>query len=216
MNNHEQNETASANYQLKSDAVEQLVNAKEGNTPQYSKEELEKYRSKSKIKIPDSVKILFIKTWFPGAVCFFFLWGLGSYISSLLDMLFILGVVLGAVTDLMVNSIIRFIEKFPGENEDWMVFGKKGTVSFFLNIVYSFLIIYCVYTLYNIINVVAVAVTGAEGTVPVGVEPILFGLLCMGVDMVFVGMKRLFKSILADAKAAARVGAEQDSEDSST
>ena len=38
---------------------------------------------------------------------------------------------------------------------------------------------------------------------PLGVEPILFGLLCMGVDAGFVALKHLLKEIVSDAKAKA-------------
>lgn len=204
-------ETGSVNYDLKSEAVEKLLDAETGEAPVYSQEELDKYRSGKKFKIPNPVKILFIKAWFAGAVCFFFLWGLGTYVSSLLDMLFILSVVLGVVTDLLVNNIIRFIEVYPGENDDWMLFGKKGMASFFLNIVYSGLIIYCVYSLYNIINYSVIQITGNSDTVPLGVEPVLFGLFCMGFDMLFIAFKRLGKRILSDAKDAARGQKQNDS-----
>ncbi len=193
---------AENNYELKSDAVDALVNADSEETPEYSKEELNKYRSKSRIHVSQTVKILFIKAWFAGAVCFFFLWGLGTYISSLIDMLFILGVVLGIVTDLLVNNVIRFIEKTPGENDVWLMFPKKGMGSFFLNLIYSMVIILCVFFLYNGINYVITALTGNTDTVPLGVEPILFGVFCMAFDMLFVGIKLFVKNILSDAKQA--------------
>lgn len=194
---------AGNNYELKSDAVDALVNADSEETPEYSQEELEKYRSRSRIRIPQTVKILFIKAWFAGAVCFFFLWGLGTYVSSMIDMLFILGVVLGIVTDLLVNNVIRFIEKTPGENDKWLMFSKKGMVSFFLNILYSLVIIVCVYFLYNVLNYAITGITGNTDTVPLGVEPILFGVFCMAFDMLFVGIKELIKSIFSDARQAA-------------
>lgn len=191
------------NYNLKSDAVDALVNADSEEIPEYSQEELEKYRSKSKIHIPEPVKVLFIKAWFAGAVCFFFLWGLGTYVSSMLDMLFILGVVLGMVTDLMVNNVIRFIEKTPGANDRWLMFTKKGMMSFFLNMIYGLVIILCVFMLYEVINYAIVSITGAWDTVPLGVEPILFGVFCMGFDMMFIGIKHLIGSVFRDAKKAA-------------
>lgn len=193
---------ATKNYELKSDAVDELANADSGEIPEYSKEELEKYRSKSWIRIPQTVKILFIKAWFAGAVCFFFLWGLGTYIASMIDMLFILGVVLGMVTDLLANNVIRFIEKSPGENDKWLMFSKKGMMSFFLNILYSLLIIVCVYMLYNVLNYTITGITGNTDTVPLGVEPILFGVFCMAFDMLFVGIKQLVKKVFSDAKHA--------------
>lgn len=198
-------ENSSANYELKSEAVNELVEAMEQEAPEYSKEELEKYRSKRGIKIPDPVKFLAIKAWFAGAVCFFILWGLGLYLANMLDMLFVASVAMGMVTDLLVNPILRFMEKYPGQNDKWMLFPKKTKLgSFFLNIIYSFFLVYCVYSLYTTVNVAINTITGNPDAVTLGVEPILFGLLCMGFDMLFISIKRLFLNILQDAKTKAR------------
>ena len=195
---------SSRNYELKSDAVEALAGADSQQAPEYSKEELNKYRSHRRIDIPDLVKILLVKAWFAGAVCFFFLWGLGNYVPNMIDLLFITAIVLGMVTDILTNGAIRFMEKTPGSNDDWMLLPKKGMVSFFLNILYAFLIIFCVYELYVCINTTINSITGSTDAVPLGVEPILFGLFCMGFDMLFVGLKRLLKTILADAKRSVK------------
>jgi len=188
------------NYELKSEAVEKLLKAEQGDVPEFSEEELKKYRSKSKIKLSEPVKVLLLKAWFAGAVCYFILWGLGMYIYSLIDMLFILGVVLGMVTDLLTNNVIRFIEKTPGENDKWLMFPKKGMVSFFLNMVYAMVLILCVYMLYGVINQIAVWIIGNADTVPLGVEPVLFGVFCMGFDTLFIGCKNLLKRIVFDAR----------------
>lgn len=193
----------STNYDLKSDAVERLVQAQQGETQEYSQEELEKYTTKKGITIPDGVKIPFIKAWFAGAVCFFFLWGLGSYITNILDMLFVLSIALGMVTDLLVNNTLRFLEKTPGQNDKWMMIPKKGMLALALNLVYCAVIILCVNVTYNLINYAIISITGAEDTVPLGVEPVLFGIFCMGYDMLFITIKRTLQSILRDAKAAA-------------
>lgn len=193
---------ASKYYELKTEAVEALLEAQEGKAPEYSKEELEKYRKK-KFQIPNWVKMLFIKAWFCGAVCFFFLWGLGTYVQGLVDMLFIVAVALGMVTDLLVNNSIRFFAEVPGGNDGWMMFPKKNMASFFLNILYFGLILMCVYTAYNVINYAIITVTGAVDTIPLGVEPVLFGLMCMGFDMLFIGLKHLLEQIIEDAKLAA-------------
>jgi len=192
------------NYNLKSEAVEDLLEAQEGIAPEYSEEELAKYRSGGKFRIPESVKVLFLKAWFPGAVCYFILWGLGMYIYSLIDMMFVLGVVLGMATDLLTNNVIRFIEPTPGANDKWLMFPKKGMASFFLNIVYALVLVLCVYSLYTGINGVYAAVTGNTDVVLLGVEPVLFGVFCMGFDMLFILIKRTFVSIIADAKNKAR------------
>jgi len=191
------------NYELKSDAVEKLLKAESGDVPEFSQEELNKYRKKSRFKLSETMKVLLLKAWFAGAVCYFILWGLGMYIYSLIDMLFILGVVLGMVTDLMTNNVIRFIEKNNGENDKWLMFPKKGMASFFLNMVYAMVLILCVYFFYGIINNIAVMIIGNADTVPLGVEPVLFGIFCMGFDILFIGCKHLLKRIIADAKASA-------------
>ena len=189
------------NYELKSDAVEKLLKAEAGDVPEFSEEELKKYRSKGGIKIPNTAKVLLLKAWFAGAVCYFILWGLGMYIYSLIDMLFIMGIVLGMATDLLTNNVIRFIETTPGENDKWLMFPKKGMVSFFLNMVYALLLVFCVYVLYSGINMVLVKIIGNADTVPLGVEPVLYGVFYMGFDLLFVGCKNLLKQIISDAQA---------------
>ena len=203
-----ENETAihtedSTNYDLKSEAVERLVQAQSGEAEEYSQEELNQYTTNKGFKIPDGVKIPFIKAWFAGAVCFFFLWGLGTYLNSMLDMLFVVAIALGMVTDLLVNNALRFLEKTPGDYDKWMLFPKKGMLSMVLNLVYSGVIVYCVYMTYNLMNYAIISITGIQDQVPIGVEPVLFGVLCMGYDMLFIGIKRLLFGMLRDAKAAA-------------
>ena len=198
------------NYDLRSDAVETLASADTEQAPEYSPEELARYRTKKGFRIPQTVKILFLKAWFAGAVCYFFFWGLGNYIAGLIDMLFILGIALGMATDLLTNNVIRFIEETPGDNDRFLMVTKRGAFGFFLNIVYAMVVMICVYMLYNLINLAIVGITGAADTVPLGVEPVLFGVFCMGFDMLFVSGKGLMISVIRDAKAA--VDAEKEVE----
>ena len=186
-------------YRLNTKAVNDLVTADESNSPEVSEEELKKYRSGPKFKIADWVKALFIKFWFPAAVCFFFIWGLGTYLSDFLDLMVVTGVALGIVTDLLTNNVLRFFAKTEGENDRWMMFPKKNFQNFFFNILYSFVVLFLVYTLYNAINYAIIAITGPSETVPLGVEPILFGLFYMGMDTLLIEMKHLGRRIMADA-----------------
>ena len=188
------------NYDLKSDAVEHLLDEE---TPEYSREELEKYRSKKGLKLSDIAKVIIIKAWFSGAVCYFFFWGLSNYIGNLIDMLFVLAVALGIVTDLLTNNVIRFFGKTSGDYDKWLMFPKKGYMSFIWNILYGFVILLGVYTLYNMINLALNGIFGTGNETYLGVEPLMFGVFSMGFDMLFIGMKRLFGSILADAKTKA-------------
>ena len=184
-------EKQSEYYRLKTQAVDDLVTANEDNSPPVSEEELRAYRSGPKMKLADWVKMLLIKAWFAGAVCFFFIWGLGSLLSSELDILFVTGMALGIVTDLMTNPVLRFFEKSPGENARWMMVSRKGYLSFFLNIGYAYVLLALVYLLYNVINRIAIRITGVPDMVFLGVEPVLFGLFCLGFDLLLLQVKRV-------------------------
>ncbi len=192
-------EKQSEYYRLKTEAVNDLVTANEENSPEVSEEELRAYRSGPKLKVADWVKMLFIKFWFAAAVCYFFLWGLGGFVSSMLDLLFITGFALGVVTDLLTNPVLRFFEKTKGENARWMMVTRKSFSGLFLNIFYGYLVLFLIYTAYSGINRAIVGVTGAADTVPLGVEPILFGLFYLGFDLLLIKMKHVAVQIFRDA-----------------
>lgn len=188
-------------YDLKKDAVRDLISADEGEVPQYSEEELNKYRrKKGRIRISDPVKVILIKFWFAGMICFFFIWGLGGYLVTMIDTIAIVGIGYGIVTDLLTNNVIRFFAETEGKYDKWMMFPSKKYISFVLNILYAFPVIFVVYTIYNVINLTAMRITGNEDRLFLGVEPILFGVFCTGADLLFVGMKNLFIRIVNDAK----------------
>jgi hypothetical protein len=69
--------SAAEYYQLKTDAVNQLVNANVTNTEAIPEKELKKYRRKSLLNMPERLKYFLLKAWFAGVICWFFLIGLG-------------------------------------------------------------------------------------------------------------------------------------------
>lgn len=176
-------------YKLNTRAVEELVTADESNSPQVTEEELRAYRSGPKRRIPGWVKILFVKFWFAAATCFFFIWGLGGYLADLLDLLFVTGMALGIVTDLLTNPVLRFFERTPGDHSRWMMIPKKGYISFPLNILYAYVVLFMVFMLYNGINFACLWITGTENVIFLGVEPVLFGLFYLGFDLLFIQIK---------------------------
>ena len=201
----EPEKSAAEYYKLKTKAVDDLVNATEANSPPVSRQELRKYQSAaSGIKMAGWVKAVLIKTWMAGIVCYFFIWGIGLYVSDQLDLLAVTAAALGFVTDIVTNNIFRFIAKPENANDRWMMIPPKKFVSLPLNVLYAFVLMFCVVQTYNAVNAVIEAMTHAEETAVLGVGPILFGLFAMGWDMLFIGAKRLFKRILADAKNSAR------------
>ncbi len=187
-------------YNLKTDAVERLVNAK--NAPEVSDKEIEKYTSKKKHHIPSWLKVAFIKFWFAGAVCYFVMWGLGMMISGL-DLMVVLAIVLGLSTDLMVNHVIRHFEAFPGAGDKYMMFTAKKFWTVFLNIIYCSVILFFIVQTYNLINTLLVGDVSTAETVAVGVEPILFGLLFVGFDTLFIAIKKTLIKVFKDADSKA-------------
>ncbi len=192
----------SNNYDLKSDAVDRLVNADKKTYPKLTLENdpRRKYKSGFLDRIPSFIKALFIKFWFNGAVCFFVFWGLGIAIPNMENMILVLAAVLGMVTDIFVNNIFRYFALQEGANDKWMMFPKKRYVNFFLNIFYAFGILLAVIWLYNIINVIANTIAGTELVIYLGVEPLLFGLFYMGIDLLFIAIKNGIVKIISDAK----------------
>ncbi|MCD8223868.1 MAG: hypothetical protein LUC99_03295 [Clostridiales bacterium] len=186
-------------YKLHTEAVEDLVNADESNLPEVSPEELRKYQSGSRFRIPVWLRILFIRFWFPAMVCYFFIWGLSTYVSNLLDMLVITGIALGVVTEMLTNNVLRFFAKTEGEHDRWMMFPQKSYWTFPLNILYAWVVLFLVFTLYNVVNLLYNRLTGTAGTVFLGVEPVLFGLFYLGFDTLLIEAKHLCGNIWRDA-----------------
>lgn len=185
-------------YELKSDAVNRLVNAE--SAPEVSDEEIRKYKSRGKLRIPTWLKIAFVKFWFSGAICYFFLWGLGTYITGL-DLMFVLAVGLGMVTDLMVNNLLHYFEPQKGAYDKWMMVPIRKFWSIFLNVVYAGVILFCIVWFYNVINTLLVGDVATAQTVAVPVEPILFGLFYLGFDMLFITIRNTMIKIVSDANA---------------
>lgn len=190
-------------YRLHTDAVNALVEADESNSPPVSERELKKYRGSSRFRVPEKLRVLFIKFWFSAAICFFFMWGLGS--MDMLDTLVILSLASGVITDVLVNAILHFIAPREGAYNKWMMYpSRKWYLTLFPNILHAGIVILLVYETYNVINLILI--TGGslpEDSVALGVEPILFGIFYLIFDLILIRLRVLAGSILADAKRAA-------------
>lgn len=188
-------------YKLHTDAADRLVNTTSENTPRYSKEELNRYRGgKKHWRLPEPLKVLLIKFWFYGAICYFVFMGLGMLIPNLMDMFFVAGIVTGIVTDLLVNHFLRFTEDMPGGSKNWMMVTRRGAGGLVLNILYGFVLMFLVIALYYGINTLLQPGEAQEAVAVVLVEPLLFGVFTTALDAGCVGIKRGLMKIVADAK----------------
>jgi len=194
--NDEKKKAAPSYYKLHTEAVDDLVGASKENTPQYSKEELEKYKSsRGKWKLPEKLKVFLLKWWFYGAVCFFVFMGLGLYLADTLDLYFVAAVIMGMTADLLINRYLRFTEKMQGGSAGYIMVGLRGAKGFFCNILYAAVLLFLTVTAYGVIN----AVLGAMGGY-LGVEPIGFGVIVVCIDTLCLRIKTTLLKIVADAR----------------
>lgn len=188
-------------YDLKTDAVDRLVNASADTAPEIGEDQPDPYKSGFLSHVPTWIKALFIKFWFNGAVCFFFLWGLGTYITDYMVLVLVLGIAQGIVTDILVNNLFRFLQTDEHEYDKWMLLPQKAFWTFFANIIYALALIVCVVLLYNGINTLIIYVQNlSEDSVPLGVEPILYGLFYLAFDLIFIGIKNMIVHLVRKAK----------------
>ena len=107
------------------------------------------------------------------------------------------------VQNFLLGNIIHLL-LLPGViAKKWMMFPKRKFWTFFANIIYSTIVLFIVVWIYSIINIAYNAIMGTTNQIGLGVEPVLFGLMYMAVDMLFVGMKNLIIRIVSDAKEKA-------------
>lgn len=188
--------TAAEYYELKSSAVDQLVNANATNTPEYSAKELRKYRRRSIVNLPEGLKYFLVKWWFAGVVCWFFLIGLGTMGIAALDMMLIMGIVTGLLWDLPVNIFIR-LKAEKKEFGRYMMFPNTGVGAGALNVIYGLVLVFLTAQTYTAVDLVLKEL-GSERIL--SVEPVLFGVFTAGWDWILLKFKGLGKRILEDAK----------------
>lgn len=167
------------------------------------KAEFDPYKVDKFSKIPVWLKALFIKFWFAGACCYFVIWGLGHYISDNLDLVVLACLFLGIFTDFFVNPIYRYMESSDKEYNDYMMFPFpfKKFWTFFANIAYYIVVGLLVSQIYVGLNKLAILINHQyDGYVSVGVEPLLYGLLAVIVDMAFIGIKDLIVHLVKRKK----------------
>lgn len=140
-------------------------------------------------RIPVWVKAIFIKWWFFGVICYFVNMGLGIYVTDSLDMLVLTGIITGLAVELFVNPIFRYME-CEDEYKPYIMFPFpfKAFWTFFANILYYSLVIYGTSWIYTLINE-ALRLANPESYF--AIEPLVFGIFTLIVDMALIGIKDL-------------------------
>ncbi len=214
-------------YDLKSKEMDELVAALKGETPEDApvptaniaeitgepvkgdkkkKKEFDPYKRDKLSALPFWLKALFVKFWFFGAVCYLALMGLGSIlvndesIYADIEMYLICGIIMGISVDCLVNPIFRLMESDRKEYNYFMMFPFpfKQFWTFFANIIYYMIVTLCLGMLcYLIFGVLQIGEFS-------GWEPLGFGVVCLIVDMAFIGIKDLIVFLIKRAVKKAR------------
>lgn len=199
-------------YDLKVDKVDELVAALKGDdteefeelsmnisdctgvddpknvTRRGKQKQFDPYRNDFFGRIPVWLKAIFIKFWFAGAVCWFIMFGLGV---SDLDGIVLTGAVLGIVVDVLVNPAFKFMETDKKEFDKYIMFPFpfKAFWTFFVNILYYIVVLFAVNFVYLGVETLLNIINGTESLYYLPVEPLMFGLFTVIVDMIFIGIK---------------------------
>ncbi len=199
-------EKTSDYYNLKKDAVDDLVDALQNdNSDQITNgEELKikegepnPYKLDRLSRVPTWIKALLIKFWFAGAICYFCLWGLGTYVQSKLDLVVVTGIVTGLITDIIINNAFLYFQSDKKEYEKFMLITVSGKKIWpiFINIIIGIVEVFGVTLIYKLIN----SGTDNPGSM-LGVEPILYGLFFVLVDMTLISIKNLILRVIKKNK----------------
>ena len=182
-----EDKAASEYYELKTKAVDELVNANVTNSPEVSDAELRKYRKHGRFAIPEPVKYFLVKWWVAGVICYF-IWLPVQQMGNWELMVFGTGLATGILMHVIANSFIRMKTEDAALNSRWMMFPKPGIPWMIANAVYGAVLSLFAFMTY--------AVTGLNTVV----GPILYGIFVAVWDLIFLMMKRLMRRIIEDAK----------------
>lgn len=149
--------------------------------------ELHPYKTSFFSKIPLKVRIPLIKWWFMGAIYYFVGWGLPQFRSSGIDTIFILGLIIGLVNITVLQYIIKELSVSPDVYNIYLSIRNKSVLRGLISVIYGWIIAALIATTYELLNRLFIIVFSLkENTVSIGVEPILFGILYVLFDGVWM------------------------------
>lgn len=173
----------------KKSKLEEEIREKQQNQQEELDKDLDPYKIDKMAKVPSWVIIFITKWWFAGAIYYFAWMGIFAISNDGSTETLIGGVILGAVLDILVNRIIRFMEREEGANEKYILIRTKKYYSFLLNMLYCVLVSF--FITYGIGGLIGLIANAFGHTGELGLEPISFGLLFFGVDWVCLKVKHL-------------------------
>lgn len=146
-------------------------------------------------RLPMKLKALFLKFWAAGAVFYFVGWGSFVATTDQLDLTVLIGLVMGIATDLVFNNILKMMERQPGESDKYIMFGGRKFISIFQNVLYAIVLSFLVAYTYHFINLGLINLMDLPKTsVPLGAEPILFGVFYLCYELLFLWLRHVIRA----------------------
>ena len=195
-------ETKNNYYDIKVEAVNELVDAlnSDPNVPLTEEQKRDPntpnpYKRDLLSRIPTWVKMIFVKYWMGGAFCFFIYMGLPILVGNIENVVLLSGLILGVVIDWMYNSALLYFETDREEFHPYMLLpvSCKKMWTIFINVPYGMLVVFVIYFIYRFLN------TNIFET-ELSVEPLLYGLIYLIVDMFFISIKNLIVWVVRKVK----------------
>ncbi|MDD4212137.1 MAG: hypothetical protein PHY42_01915 [Bacilli bacterium] len=195
-------------YELKQEAVRELASAlketeEESQSKTKDKPAIDPYKIDKLSKIPTWIKAFFVKYWTAGAICFFFFWGLGYYISSMENLILITALATGLIIDFLVTPAFLHFESDKKEYHKYAMVpvSSKKIWTLLINIPIAFIEVYGVVMIYAFINQAYVNSQGLEeGTVTLAVEPLLYGLFFLVIDLLLLFFKNMIIGMIQNVR----------------
>lgn len=212
-NNHSKDKKIINYYDLKQEAVNDLVSAlkepiskeeQSNNKKEVKNPPMNPYKYDKLARIPTWIKAVFIKFWVAGAICFFFFSGLSYYVGNMENLILITAIATGLIVDFLVTPAFLYFESDKKEYHKYLMVpvSAKKVWSLLINIPVAFIEVYGVVTIYALINQAIVNSKGLEeGYVTLGVEPLLYGVFFVVIDLILLLFKNMIVGIIQNVKS---------------
>ncbi len=139
-------------------------------------------------KIPYWVKAVFVKYWFFGAIYFFFVMGITSFVGNAYEVVWrtvTVCLAIGFMNDLLINHILSFMEWKKGEASYWWMFKNKKFYSLLINLAYGGVLGLAAQTVCALIaNQI-----NDQNWLWVCREPLTFALVALAIDLALIWLK---------------------------
>jgi hypothetical protein len=140
-------------------------------------------------KIPFWVKAVLIKYWAIGAIYFFFVMGITTWMNvtynPLIQML-VVGIAMGFMNDFITDNILDAIETSKKEAHYWWIFKNAKIYSLFINLAFALAWSYAT----GFLCAYLVTITPAN-SFGVWQEPLTFAVIGLAIELAAIGLKDL-------------------------